>query len=239
MTTPVLQLTHVSKRFASQTVINDLSLEIASPQVVALLGPNGAGKSTLMRLITGFLPPDGGSIVVAGHAMDSQGHDARAAIGYLPENAPIYPGMRVDEVLGFTAQMHNLKGQTAQNAIDEAVRQCQLEPVRKRMAGQLSKGYRHRLGLAMAFLHHPQLLILDEPTDGLDPIQKQSTRSLIRQLGRECTIVVSTHLLDEVPECCDRVLMMNHGRLVYDGPVPPNLQEVFAKHCVASPDAIA
>ena len=228
MTPSVLQLNPVSKRFADHTVVADFSLEIGGPQVVGLVGPNGAGKSTLMRLIAGFLPPDSGSITVDGHPLETEGLLARAALGYLPENAPVHPGLRVNETLAFTAAMHGLHGQVAQEAIAAAVQQCQLEPVLTRMASQLSKGYRHRVGLALALLHRPKLLILDEPTDGLDPTQKLATRNLIRQLGRQCAIVVSTHLLDEVPEICDRILMMNYGRLLYDGTVPPDLPNAFA-----------
>ena len=230
MTPSILQLNHVSKKFADRTVVADLMLEIAGPQVVGLLGPNGAGKSTLMRLVAGFLPPDSGSITVDGHPMDTAGQLARAALGYLPENAPAHPGMRVNETLAFTASMRDLHGKRAKEAIAETVRQCQLEPVLTRLASQLSKGYRHRLGLALALLHRPRLLVMDEPTDGLDPIQKLATRALIRQLGRQCAIIVSTHLLDEVPEICDRVLMMDHGQLVYDGPVPADLPKAFGQH---------
>ena len=134
----------------------------------------------------------------------------------------------MNEALDFTARMHGLDGTAAQTAIGAAVRQCQLEPVLARQTSQLSKGYRHRLGLAMALLHKPRLLLLDEPTDGLDPAQKHSTRELLRQLGQTCAILVSTHLLDEVPQICNRVLMMNRGKLVYDGPVPPDLPTAFA-----------
>ena len=232
MTVPALLLQYVSKRFATQTAVADLSLEIHAPQVVALLGPNGAGKSTLMRLIAGFLPPDAGTISIAGHPLASEDRLARAELGYLPENAPIHPGLRVNETLAFTAAMHGLDGVEAKRAIDTTIQQCQLAPVLHRLANQLSKGYRHRLGLAMALIHQPKLLILDEPTDGLDPIQKQATRELIRQLGKNCAILISTHLLDEVPQICDRILMMNHGHLVYDGPVPDVLPESFARATV-------
>ena len=227
-TAPALQITHVSKRFAQRTVVDDLSLTLEGPQVVALLGLNGAGKTTLMRLVAGFLPPDNGAIAIDGHPLDTDGLRARAALGYLPENAPVHAGLRVSESLDFTAAMHGLRGPAARTAIDEAVRQCQLTPVLDRMTTQLSKGYRHRLGLAQALLHHPKLLVLDEPTDGLDPLQKQATRELIRQLGQICAVLVSTHLLDEVPQICSRVLIMDKGRLAFDGPVPSDLHGRFA-----------
>ena len=229
MTAPALQLQHLAKRFGKRTVVDDISLEIDGPQVVCLLGPNGAGKSTLMRLVAGFLPPDAGSISIAGHPLETAGLAAREALGYLPENAPIHPALRVSETLDFAAAMHGLTGKAAKEAIAEAVRQCQLEPVLTRIASQLSKGYRHRLGLAQAMLHHPKVLILDEPTDGLDPAQKKGTRALLRQLGEHSTVLVSTHLLDEVPEIGSRVLMMANGRLVYDGKLPADLAATFAQ----------
>ena len=228
MTAPALQLSHVFKSFGKLAVISDFSMQLSDNQVVALLGENGAGKSTLMRLVTGFLPPDRGAISVGGHSLSREPRQAKASLGYLPENAPVHPACRVVEALSFPAAMHGLSGQAARKAVDDAVSQCQLGDVRDRMASQLSKGYRHRLGLAQAILHHPRLLVLDEPTDGLDPTQKESTRQLIRRLGESCTVLVSTHLLDEVPSLCSRVLMMAKGRLVYDGAVPADLPAAFA-----------
>ena len=229
MTAPALLLQHLTKRFGKLTVVDDISLEIQGPEVVCLLGPNGAGKSTLMRLITGFLPADAGSVTIAGHSLEQAGLAAREALGYLPENAPVFSALRVNEVLSLFASMHGLSGKNAEDAILEAVQQCQLEPVMNRLTSQLSKGYRHRLGLAQAMLHHPQVLILDEPTDGLDPAQKKSTRALLRKLGEHSTVLVSTHLLDEVPEICNRVLMMAHGRIVYDGEIPADLTATFVQ----------
>ena len=227
MTSPTLQLQHLAKCFGKLKVVDDLTLEITGPQVVCLLGPNGAGKSTLMRMITGFLPPDSGTIRVNGHSLETDRLTACNALGYLPENAPSHPAMRVNEALSFVAAMHGLAGAAARQAISEAVAQCQLEPVLTRLASQLSKGYRHRLGLAQAMLHRPPILVLDEPTDGLDPAQKQAPRELIRKLGERSIVLLSTHLLDEVPEVSNHVLMMAHGNLVYDGKLPPDLSATF------------
>ena len=228
MMTPALQLQNVSKSFGKLSVVSGVSLQLVGNQVVALLGPNGAGKSTLMRLIAGFLPADAGDVRVDGHSLEREALLAKSSLGYLPENAPVHPGFRVSEALAFTASMHGLSGAAARTAVADAVEQCQLGEVRHRLANQLSKGYRHRLGLAQAILHHPRLLVLDEPTDGLDPVQKMATRQLIRTIGESCTVLVSTHLLDEVPELCSRVAMMAKGRLVYDGEVPDDLPAVFA-----------
>lgn len=217
----------VRKGFVGVTVLHEISFAIDKPQVVALLGTNGAGKSTLMRTIAGYLPADAGSICIGGVSMETSPELARHAMGYLPENAPAYTGFRVREALKFTAEAQGLRGKAVVEAVESAIRDCALEAVADRMCDQLSKGYHRRLGLAQALVHRPPLLMLDEPTDGLDPIQKNAARTLLKNLGEKHAVLVSTHLLEEVPIICDRVLMLKDGRITYDGPVPSDLEAKF------------
>lgn len=228
---PLLKVEGLTRNFAKIAAVSDISFQIDEPQAVGLLGLNGAGKSTLMRLITGFIPADRGTVVINGHDLATERTAALSCIGYLPENAPVFNEMRVEEALNFTAEIHGITGSAQKKAVEEAIERCKLGEVRRRIARQLSKGYRHRLGLAQAFIHHPQLLILDEPTDGLDPVQKEDTRVLIRELGRHSAVLISSHLLDEVPAMCSRVLFIAHGQLAYDGPLPENLHTAFQNAC--------
>ncbi len=226
-TPPALEFRHIAKGFAGHAVLDGLDLAIPAGQIVALLGENGVGKTTLMRLASGYLAPDAGEIRLCGLPVGDAA--AKRHLGYLPENAPPLPGHRVEEALHFFAALHGLSGKAAEEAVDRAVSLCELAPVRSRMAEQLSKGYRHRLGLAQALLHRPALLLLDEPTDGLDPTQKGATQALIRSLSGQCAILLSTHLLDEVPRLCDRVLILARHKIAYDGPVPADLPAFFKK----------
>ncbi len=226
MTTP-LTVQGISKAFAGIPVLQDISFSLEAPQVVALLGANGAGKSTLMRILAGILPPDGGTVSVAGHSLEEEPEQARRNLGYLPETAPFLSGFRVEELLHFTAQAQGLRGTAELQARETVLADCGLSSMAHRICDHLSKGYRRRLGLAQALIHRPPLLMLDEPTDGLDPIQKNAARTLLRQLGRRHALLLSTHLLEEVPLICDRVLMLQGGRLVYDGPVPQDLEKRF------------
>ena len=182
-----------------------------------------------MRLITGFLPPDSGEIAICGISLERFPAKARGNLGYLPENAPLFQRMRVTEALDFAAEIHGLTGAARRSAVDRAVALCELEAVLPRLCDQLSKGYRHRLGLATALIHSPRLLVLDEPTDGLDPLQKEAARGMISRIAGECAVLISTHILDEVPGMCGRVLMMASGRIAYDGEVPENLPAAFAE----------
>jgi len=220
---PALEVLAVSKAFAGHPALDGVSLVIQPGEIVALLGKNGAGKTTMMRLACGLLAPDKGAIRICGK--DVVLPEARLPLGYLPENAPPLQGYRVKEALRLFAELHGV--QQAEQAIAEAVKRCELGPVMDRMAEQLSKGYRHRLGLAQALLHHPKIMLLDEPTDGLDPQQKDDTRKLLKSLAGECAILLSTHLLDEVPELCTRVVVLNQHRIAYDGPVPQDLPQRF------------
>jgi ABC-2 type transport system ATP-binding protein len=215
----LLSLDRVSKRFGDIAAVDQVSFTVDRGQVVGFLGPNGAGKSTTMRMITQFIEPDTGSIMLDGVPLEEAGRDAKQRIGYLPENNPLYPEMLVSEYLDFVGRLRGLQGSSRQGAIDEAVGSTGVQPVFHRPIGELSKGFRQRVGLAVAILHRPDLLILDEPTEGLDPNQRVEIRRLIADLGRERTVLLSTHVLPEVQFTCSRLLIINGGRIVADGPV--------------------
>ncbi len=215
----LLTLDGVSKRFGGIAAVEQVSFEVGRGQVVGFLGPNGAGKSTTMRMITQFIEPDTGSIRLDGVPLAEAGLEAKRRVGYLPENNPLYAEMLVDEYLDFVARLRDLAGLARRSATDDAVAATGLEPVFHRPIGELSKGFRQRVGLAAAILHRPDLLILDEPTEGLDPNQRVEIRHLIGHLGRERTVLLSTHVLPEVQFTCSRLLIINRGRIVADGPV--------------------
>jgi ABC-2 type transport system ATP-binding protein len=215
----LLTLDGVSKHFGGIAAVDQVSFQVDRGQVVGFLGPNGAGKSTTMRMITQYIEPDAGSIRLDGVPLDEAGREAKRRIGYLPENNPLYPEMLVSEYLDFVGRLRELQGAARRSAIDEAVAATGLEPVFHRPIGELSKGFRQRVGLASAILHRPDLLILDEPTEGLDPNQRVEIRHLIGHLGRERTVLLSTHVLPEVQFTCSRLLIINRGRIVADGPV--------------------
>jgi gliding motility-associated transport system ATP-binding protein len=219
---PLLALDGVSKRFGGIAAVDQVSFQVDRGQVVGFLGPNGAGKSTTMRMITQFIEPDTGAIRLDGVPLDEAGRDAKRRIGYLPENNPLYPEMLASEYLDFVGRLRELAGPSRQRAIDEAVAATSLEPVFHRPIGELSKGFRQRVGLAAAILHNPDVLILDEPTAGLDPKQIIETRELIKSLGGDHTIVLSTHILPEVSMTCGRVVIISKGRVVAED-TPDNL----------------
>src|SRR3954447_8502445 len=215
----LLTLERVTKRFNGVTAVDDVTFTVDRGQVVGFLGPNGAGKSTTMRMITQFYEPDAGQIRLDGVVLDQAGRDAKRRIGFLPENNPLYIEMLVSEYLEFVARLRDLQGKQRESATDEAVAATGIESVFNRPIGELSKGFRQRVGLAAAILHRPDLLVLDEPTEGLDPNQRVEIRRLIGELGRERTVVLSTHVLPEVQFTCSRLLIINQGRIVADGPV--------------------
>ena len=215
----LLALDGVSKRFGGITAVDQVSFQVDRGQVVGFLGPNGAGKSTTMRMITQFIEPDTGSIRLDGVPLDDAGREAKRRLGYLPENNPLYIEMLVSEYLDFVGRLRELPAAERRSAVAEAVGGTGLEPVFHRPIGELSKGFRQRVGLAAAILHRPDLLILDEPTEGLDPNQRVEIRHLISNLGRERTVLLSTHVLPEVQFTCSRLLIINQGRIVADGPV--------------------
>ncbi|MDX2120330.1 MAG: ATP-binding cassette domain-containing protein [Gemmatimonadota bacterium] len=215
----LLTLEQVTKRYGQVTAVDGISFAVDRGQVVGFLGPNGAGKSTTMRMITQFHDPDGGRILFDGVPLSEAGREAKRRVGYLPENNPIYTEMLVAEYLAFVGRLRDLTGRPLALATDAAVAATGLEAVFHRPIGELSKGYRQRVGLAAAILHQPDLLVLDEPTEGLDPNQRVEIRQLISHLGRDRTVLLSTHILSEVQHVASRLLIINRGRLAADGPV--------------------
>ncbi len=207
----------ISKTFGSLKAVDSVSFELPAQQVVGLLGPNGAGKSTTIRMMTGFLAPDTGSISIMGFDIAKYPSQAKSQIGYLPEQAPIYPEMSVQGYLKHRAKLFGVETKAIKSAIEKAMSQCHINDVARRRVGHLSKGYKQRVGLAGALIHDPPVLILDEPTNGLDPSQIRESRSLIRDLAQNKTMLVCSHILPEIERTCDRVMIMNHGRIQADG----------------------
>ena len=207
----------LTKRFGSQVAVNDLSFEGRPGEILGFLGPNGAGKTTTMKMICGYMPPDEGTVVVEGHDVTVSPLLARKNIGYLPEHNPLYDEMYVREFLQFVASIHGVKDRAGR--ISEVIGMTGLEKEQKKTIGALSKGYRQRVGLAQAIIHDPAVLILDEPTSGLDMNQLIDIRQLIRDLGREKTVIFSSHIMQEVQALCDRVVIINNGGLVANEPI--------------------
>jgi gliding motility-associated transport system ATP-binding protein len=213
----MIEVEHLTKRFAAQVAVSDVSFRVDEGEIVGFLGPNGAGKTTAMRILTGFLPPTAGTARVAGFDVVERSQDARARLGYLPESAAIYPEMRVREYLAYRARLEGVRGADVRRRVDDAIASCLLDEVADRKVENLSRGYRQRTALAGALVHQPQVLILDEPTVGLDPAQVIRIRETIRRLGRERTVLLSTHILPEVDAVCDRVLIIDRGQIVAEG----------------------
>lgn len=209
----MIEVRDLTKRFARHTAVNDLSFSVGNGEIVGFLGPNGAGKTTTMRMLTGYLPPTSGSIEVAGFDVFRKSVEARRQIGYMPENVPLYDDMRVREYLKFRARLKGLGNREARNRVNEVIDLCGLDTVRRKMIRVLSKGFRQRVGLADALVHDPALLILDEPTNGLDPNQIRQIRELIKRLGENHTILLSTHILSEVEMTCGRVIIIDGGTI--------------------------
>src|SRR6202522_1398322 len=204
----------LTKRYARTLAVDHISFEVKKGQIVGFLGPNGAGKTTTMRILTCFLPPSEGSANVAGFDVLEQPMEVKKRIGYLPETPPVYQEMEVQEYLTFVGKLKGMSGQSLANRVTEVAGRCAVADVRTKLIGKLSKGYRQRVGLAQAIIHNPEVLILDEPTAGLDPKQINETRDLIRSLAGDHTIILSTHILPEVEQTCEQVLIINKGRLV-------------------------
>jgi ABC-2 type transport system ATP-binding protein len=213
----MISVEKLSKSYGQLQAVRDLSFEVQRGEVLGFLGPNGAGKSTTLRIIAGFLGATSGRVIVDGHDIVEEPHKARAAIGYMPENVPLYPELRVVEYLRFRAELKGVKRAARQDAVDRAMRDLHLDDHAERLIGQLSKGYRQRVGLADAIVARPSVLILDEPTAGLDPNQIRDVRDLIRALSKDHTILLSTHILPEVEATCDRALVIFKGKLVAQG----------------------
>jgi len=210
----MIKVEHVTKRFASTKAVDDISFEVLRGEIVGFLGPNGAGKTTLMRLLATYLAPTQGRVFIDGLDVFLHSLDARRRIGYLPENAPLYPEMRVDEYLSFRAKLKGIPRRKRRERMEEVKVLCGLKDVERRIIGQLSKGFCRRLTLADSLIHSPELLILDEPMIGLDPNQIRAVREMIGALGRRVTVVLATHSLAEAEAICQRVFIMNHGRIV-------------------------
>lgn len=213
----MISVQNLAKNFGLKTAVAGISFQVAKGEVLGFLGPNGAGKSTSMRMITGFLPPTAGKVTVCGFDVAEQPIQARTKIGYLPENAPVYSDMSVHGFLSFCAELRGLFGEAKTQAIERVVELCFLEKVIHQSVDTLSKGFRHRTCLAQALIHDPEVLILDEPTDGLDPNQKHEVRSLIRRMGKDKAIVFSTHILEEVEAACTKALIIDQGKIVAQG----------------------
>ncbi len=227
-----LEISSLTKKFGNQTALNNISLSIGKNEIIGLLGPNGAGKSTLMKSITGVLAIEEGEINFNGLNIAVNETESKRRIGFLPENNPLYPEMYIREYLSFVANLHKIP----KERIDEVIELVGLTPEKSKKISQLSKGYKQRVGLAQAILHSPDLLILDEPTNGLDPNQIIEIRNVIREIGREKTVILSTHIMQEVEALCTRVILIHNGNIIQDSPVDEfkgkfeSLEEAFASY---------
>ena len=240
--THMIEVNHLTKRYGGRTAVNDISFTVARGEIVGLLGPNGAGKSTTMRMLSGFLPGTSGSVRIGGFDVAHEADAVRRRIGYMPENNPLHPEMRVREYLKFRARLKGLGWRESRRRVQVVIEQCGLGDVCSRVIGQLSKGYKQRVGLADALVHEPELIILDEPTIGLDPQQIRSVRALIKNLAGHHTVLISTHILPEVEMMCGRVLIMFGGKVLASD-TPENLQrrmsggsQVIAEIAAPEPD---
>ena len=209
----MIKVDGLSKRYARHVAVNNISFEVDKGQIVGFLGPNGAGKTTTMRVLTCFLPPTSGTANVAGYDVLKSPIEVKKRIGYLPETPPLYPDMEVSEYLEFVGRLKGIPGGEVKRRVNESMERCAVTDVRSKLVSKLSKGYRQRVGLAQAIIHNPDVLILDEPTSGLDPKQIHETRSLIRSLAGDHTIILSTHILPEVEQICERVIIISKGRI--------------------------
>ena len=235
----MIRIENLVKTFGAKRAVDGLSFNVERGEVVGFLGPNGSGKSTTMRMVTGYYTPTSGRVTVGGHDVVEAPLEAKRLIGYLPENAAAYPDMTVRGFLEFAAEMRGLSGAAKKKAVERAVERCFLDSVLHQSVDTLSKGYRHRTCLAQALIHDPEVLILDEPTDGLDPNQKHEVRNVIRELGRTKAIIFSTHILEEVDAVCTRAIIIDRGRIVASG-TPDELgrplDEVFRR--LTLPDTV-
>jgi ABC-2 type transport system ATP-binding protein len=239
----MIEVHDLTKRYPGRAAVSGISFSVERGKIVGLLGPNGAGKSTIMRILSCYMPATSGTVRVAGYDVFTQADEVRRRIGFMPENNPLHRDMRVREYLKFRASLKGLSRTRARERIDTVMQQCGLAEVSRRIIGHLSKGYQQRVGLADALVHEPDLIILDEPTIGLDPNQIRSVRQLIKELGGRHTVLISTHILPEVEMTCNRVVILHEGRiLAHDS--PENLQQVMSEggqviaEIVASPDEL-
>jgi len=217
MSTVTVEASHLTRIYGGREAVSDVSFNLSKGEVLGFLGPNGAGKSTTMKMITGNLAPSAGSIKICGIDMIENPKEAKALIGYLPETPPLYRELTVDEYLAVAARLHGVKGTQVKKSIERAKERCGLTEMSKRLIENLSKGYQQRVGIAQAIIHNPMVVILDEPTVGLDPIQIRDIRALIKELGGEHSVILSTHILPEVEMVCDHVQIIHLGKLVFSG----------------------
>lgn len=221
----------LTKIYGSQKALDALSFSVQPGEILGFLGPNGAGKSTTMKILTGYIPQSSGVAEVCGFNLETDSLAARKCIGYLPELNPLYTDMYIKEYLLFTAGMMGMKGKSAEDAVESLISKTGINPERRKKIGQLSKGYKQRVGLAAALLHNPKVLILDEPTSGLDPNQVVEIRNLIKEIAKDKTVIFSTHIMQEVEALCSRVIIINKGKLVADNDIS-GLQQMMRKHYV-------
>ncbi len=225
----MIEVSHLTKRYAGHTAVSDISFTVGRGEIVGLLGSNGAGKSTTMRILSCFLPATSGTVRVAGFDVFTQADEVRRRIGYMPENNPLHQEMRVREYLKFRARLKGLPRRRSRERVDVVIEQCGLNDVSRKIIGHLSKGYRQRVGLADALVHEPELIILDEPTIGLDPNQMRSVRQLIKNLSKNHTVLISTHILPEVEMTCTRVVILHAGKMLASD-TPENLQKSMSSN---------
>lgn len=238
----MIEVSHLTKQYGNHLAVDDVSFTVADGQICGLLGPNGAGKSTIMNILTGYLSATSGQVTVAGHPLPEEADAAKACVGYLPEQPPLYPEMTVQEYLTFAAELKGVKKAERKEQVCRAARRTGLETVLPRLIRSLSKGYKQRVGIAQALLGSPRLIILDEPTVGLDPAQVIEIRKLIRELGRAHTVILSSHILSEVQAVCQQILILSKGHLVAAGSLEEltadgkSLEEVFLELTDGEPE---
>lgn len=238
----MIEVSHLTKRYGNHLAVDDVSFAVADGQICGLLGPNGAGKSTIMNILTGYLSATSGQVTVAGHPLPEEADAAKACVGYLPEQPPLYPEMTVQEYLTFAAELKGVKKAERKEQVCRAARRTGLEAVLPRLIRSLSKGYKQRVGIAQALLGSPRLIILDEPTVGLDPAQVIEIRKLIRELGRAHTVILSSHILSEVQAVCQQILILSKGHLAAAGSLEEltadgkSLEEVFLELTDGEPE---
>ena len=223
-TQPMIEVDHLSKYYGDFPAISDVSFTVSKGEILGFLGPNGAGKTTTMRILTGFMPPSSGTARIAGHDVIAESLQARQRIGYLPESVPLYTDMTVKGYLSFMGAIRGMNSKRIKSRVSDVIQICRLEEYHNSLISKLSKGFRQRVGVAQAILHEPEVLVLDEPTIGIDPIQVVETRQLIKNLGGEHTLIISTHILPEVSMICERVVIIHEGEIVAED-TPQNLAE--------------
>ena len=240
----MIEVSHLTKQYGNHLAVDDVSFTVADGQICGLLGPNGAGKSTIMNILTGYLSATSGQVTVAGHPLPEEADAAKACVGYLPEQPPLYPEMTVQEYLTFAAELKGVKKAERKEQVCRAARRTGLEAVLPRLIRSLSKGYKQRAGIAQALLGSPRLIILDEPTVGLDPAQVIEIRKLIRELGRAHTVILSSHILSEVQAVCQQILILSKGHLAAAGSLEEltadgkSLEEVFLELTDGEPEEV-